>query len=79
VIDSLFVRLGDVSSAALVFIGTTVAGLSATGFARVNILIALAGLATAFFVGRGYQGLTTSGERQKRVQPRAQPAKATAG
>jgi AAA family ATP:ADP antiporter len=79
VIDSLFVRLGDVSSAALVFIGTTVAGLSATGFARVNILIALGGLATAFFVGRGYQGLTTSGERQKRVQPHVQPAKATAG
>jgi hypothetical protein len=68
-----------VSSAALVFIGTTVAGLSATGFARVNILIALGGLATAFFVGRGYQGLTTSGERQKRVQPHVQPAKATAG
>jgi ATP:ADP antiporter, AAA family len=78
VIDSLFVRLGDVSSAALVFIGTTIAGLGATGFARVNIMIALAGLATAALVGRGYQGLTTGGERQKRV-PQAQPVKATAG
>jgi AAA family ATP:ADP antiporter len=64
VIDSLFVRLGDVSSAALVFIGTTVGGLSATGFGRVNILLAAVGLALAIAVGRNYANLTTSRTRK---------------
>ena len=53
VIDSLFVRLGDVFSAALVFVGTTVA-LSATGFAKVNVVLAIVGLALSVLVGRGY-------------------------
>ena len=53
VIDSFFVRLGDVFSAALVFVGTTVA-LSATGFAKVNIVLAIVGLVLSVLVGRGY-------------------------
>ena len=60
VIDSLFVRLGDVSSAALVFIGTGVASLTATGFARVNIVLAAGGLLLAIIVGRWYGGLAAS-------------------
>ena len=63
VIDSLFVRLGDVFSASLVFIGTTVVGMSATGFARVNILLAVVGLALAIAVGRLYGERTESRTR----------------
>jgi AAA family ATP:ADP antiporter len=78
VIDSLFVRLGDVSSALLVFVGTTMAGLSATGFSRVNAFIAVVGLATAVFVGRGYQHLTAGGERREPRRHEPQAVKAPA-
>jgi AAA family ATP:ADP antiporter len=60
VIDSLFVRLGDVSSAALVFVGTTILGASSIGFARINIVLAVIGLALALMVGRGYQRRTAA-------------------
>ena len=73
VIDSLFVRLGDVSSAALVFVGTTAIGLSSTGFARVNVLLAAIGLALAIAVGRSYANLTTS-----RTRNAAEPHRKTA-
>lgn len=60
-IDSFFVRTGDVLSAALVFVGTAMIGLSARGFALVNvILVVLLGL-LAWRVGRYYTALTTSG------------------
>jgi AAA family ATP:ADP antiporter len=52
-IDSFFVRMGDVASALLVFLGTAV-GLGAAGFAKVNILIAALALTLAVFVGRAY-------------------------
>jgi AAA family ATP:ADP antiporter len=52
-IDSFFVRMGDVVSALLVFLGTT-AGLGAAGFAKVNVLVAAAWLALAVVVGRRY-------------------------
>jgi AAA family ATP:ADP antiporter len=52
-IDSFFFRMGDVVSAALVFIGTNV-GLAASGFAKVNIVLAAAFLALAVAVGRAY-------------------------
>lgn len=58
VIDSVFVRLGDVTSAAVVFVGTTIAGWSAFGFARFNILLALTGLVLAVRVGSEYRRLT---------------------
>ena len=73
VIDSLFVRLGDVSSAALVFVGTTAIGLSSTGFARVNVLLAAIGLALANAVGCSYANLTTS-----RTRNAAEPHRKTA-
>src|SRR5207249_415963 len=38
-IDSFFVRAGDVLSAGLVFVGTTMLGLGVMGFARVNLVL----------------------------------------
>ena len=56
-IDSFFVRVGDVLSAALVFGGTLVA-LPARGFAAVNAVLAVAALILAWRVGRYYKTLT---------------------
>jgi ATP:ADP antiporter, AAA family len=54
VIDSFFVRSGDVLSAALVFVGTTLLGFGVPGFARVNLVLALAWVALALAIGREY-------------------------
>jgi ATP:ADP antiporter, AAA family len=56
-IDSFFFRMGDVVSAGMVFIGTN-AGLTAAGFAKLNVLLAAAFLALAVLVGRAYMGRT---------------------
>ena len=56
-IDSFFVRIGDVLSAALVFVGSIV-GLQPRGYAAVNAVIVLAWLGLAWMVGRSYQQLT---------------------
>jgi len=53
-IDSFFVRSGDVLSAILVFVGTTMLGLSAMGFARVNLVLAAIWLLIALAIGREY-------------------------
>jgi ATP:ADP antiporter, AAA family len=53
-IDSFFVRAGDVLSAALVFVGTTMLGLSAMGFARVNLMLAAVWVVIALAIGREY-------------------------
>ena len=58
VIDSFFVRSGDLLSAGLVFVGTTVLGLETTGFSLVNIVLAAAGLAVAVMVGHTYTRLS---------------------
>jgi AAA family ATP:ADP antiporter len=55
VIDSFFVRTGDVLSAALVYVGVTLLGFSATGFARVNLVLAMAWVLIAVAIGREYQ------------------------
>jgi ATP:ADP antiporter, AAA family len=55
VIDSFFVRTGDVLSAALVYVGVTLLGFSATGFARVNLVLAMAWVLIAVAIGRAYQ------------------------
>ena len=52
-IDSFFFRMGDVLSAALVFTGGVV-GLTASGFAKVNVGLALVFLTMAFLVGGAY-------------------------
>jgi AAA family ATP:ADP antiporter len=53
-IDSFFVRGGDVLSALLVFVGTTTLGLSASGFARVNLVLAGIWAVIALGIGREY-------------------------
>jgi len=53
-IDSFFQRAGDVSSAALVFVGITMLGLGTSGFARVNLVLAAIWLILAVAVGREY-------------------------
>jgi AAA family ATP:ADP antiporter len=55
VIDSFFVRAGDVLSAALVYVGITVLGFGATGFARVNLALAAVWVLIAVAIGREYQ------------------------
>ncbi len=53
-IDSFFVRAGDVLSAALVYVGTTWLALGPTGFARVNLVLAVVWLVLAVAIGREY-------------------------
>jgi AAA family ATP:ADP antiporter len=62
VIDSFFVRSGDVLSAALVFAGTTYFALTASGFAKFNILLVIVWLMLAFLVGREYKRLVATGQ-----------------
>ncbi len=57
-IDSFFVRMGDVLSAVLVFVGTTAVVLPARGFAAVNAALAVIALILAWRVGRHYNELT---------------------
>ena len=59
-IDSFFVRMGDVLSAALVFVGTTLLALPSRGFAAVNAALALVLLILAWRVGRYYKTLTAT-------------------
>jgi AAA family ATP:ADP antiporter len=62
-IDSFFVRMGDVLSAVLVFIGATIA-LPARGFAVVNAVLAVVALVLAWRVGRYYKTLTATSPAQ---------------
>lgn len=57
-IDSFFVRMGDVLSAGLVFLGTAVFSLQPKQFALVNAVIVVAWLALAWQVGQRYDALT---------------------
>lgn len=56
-IDTFFVRSGDVLSAVLVFVGTTVLALSTQQFAMVNILLVVIWLLLAFLIGREHRKL----------------------
>lgn len=67
-IDSFFVRMGDVLSALLVFVGTTMLALHPRGFAAVNAAIVLVWLVLAWMVGRDYARLT---KPQVSTPPRA--------
>ncbi len=55
-VDTFFVRAGDVLSAGLVLAGTTL-GLTTSGFAAVNVAIALAWLALATAIGRRHHAM----------------------
>jgi ATP:ADP antiporter, AAA family len=57
-IDSFFVRMGDVLSAVLVFVGTSLVILPTRGFAAVNAVLAVVLLSLAWRVGRHYNALT---------------------
>jgi AAA family ATP:ADP antiporter len=61
-IDSFFVRMGDVLSAGLVFVGTSLVALSARGFAMVNVVLVAVLALIAWRVGRYYKDLTASGK-----------------
>ena len=67
VTDSFSQRAGDVLSAGIVFVGSTL-GLSLFGFAIVNVVLVLGWLCVAFAIGREYDILVASG---KPPQPRA--------
>jgi len=56
-IDSFFVRIGDVLSAALVFVGTTWIALPPRGFAMANAALVLVWLVLAWRVGRQYNAI----------------------
>ena len=62
VIDSFFVRMGDVLSAALVYVGTTYFALNSSGFAKFVIVLVFVWIFLAFVVGRDYQRLVASGQ-----------------
>jgi ATP:ADP antiporter, AAA family len=57
-IDSFFVRMGDVLSAVLVFVGTSILSLHPRGFAAINATIVAIWLFLAWRVGRQYARLT---------------------
>jgi AAA family ATP:ADP antiporter len=59
-IDSFFVRMGDVLSAALVFFGTNIMQLSPRKFAAVNAVLVLFWLVLAWQVGRIYAQRTAA-------------------
>jgi AAA family ATP:ADP antiporter len=59
-IDSFFVRMGDVVSAAIVFVGSLIS-LHPRGFAFVNMLLVAAWLLMAWRIGREYRDLAASG------------------
>jgi AAA family ATP:ADP antiporter len=70
-IDSFFVRMGDVLSAALVFVGTSILSLHPRGFAAVNAAIVAVWLFLAWQVGRQYAQLTA---QQAQKAPATAPA-----
>jgi AAA family ATP:ADP antiporter len=62
VIDSFFVRAGDVLSGVIVFAGSSILVWGASGFAKFNILLVMIWLGMAFVVGREYRRLVATGE-----------------
>ena len=54
-IDTFFQRVGDLLSAALVLVGTTVVSLGVQGFAAVNVALIVVWLALAVAIGREYR------------------------
>jgi AAA family ATP:ADP antiporter len=75
-IDSFFVRMGDVLSAALVFVGTAYLSLHPRGFAAVNAVIVVGWLFLAWRVGHEYQRLTDT-HQSPHAATKAAPAPST--
>lgn len=61
-IDTFFVRAGDVSSAGVVFLGTSL-GFATRQFALTNLVLVAVWLALALAIGRRYRRLTGEGNR----------------
>ena len=61
-IDSFFMRMGDVLSAALVFVGTSVVALGIKGFAMVNLVLVAIWLVLAMFIGAEFRKRTAKQE-----------------
>ena len=59
-IDTFFVRSGDVLSASLVFVGTSILALSTSQFAMINIVLVLVWLFLAYLIGREYKKQVSS-------------------
>ncbi len=60
-IDSFFVRAGDVSSAVLVFLGTTYFAMAPRHFGVFNIVLVLLTITLVVLIGRQYRQLTATG------------------
>jgi len=60
-IDTFFVRLGDVLSAGLVFVGTEWLGFGARDFGVANVVLVLVWLGVAWLLLREYRRLTAAG------------------
>jgi AAA family ATP:ADP antiporter len=67
-VDTFFVRMGDVLSAAFVFVGTTWLGLKVTGFAAGNILLIGIWGGVALLILREYKRMKGTGV-EDRVEP----------
>jgi AAA family ATP:ADP antiporter len=72
-IDSFFFRMGDVISALIVFVGTSI-GLTASGFAKLNLALAVAFITLAVMVGRAYVGRKSKPTVAVRTAPKLAPA-----
>jgi AAA family ATP:ADP antiporter len=57
-IDTFFVRMGDMLSAAVVFVGTTFVTLTPSGFAGVNLIFVVASVGVAWALLREYRLMT---------------------
>jgi AAA family ATP:ADP antiporter len=60
-IDTFFVRLGDLLSAGVVFVGTTVLAMTTAHFALVNVALVFVWLVIAVRIGLEYKTLVTEG------------------
>ena len=74
VIDSFFVRLGDVFAALLVFVGTTWLALGTRGFAIANVCLVVVWIALALMIGREYQELVVTKQAPASRSARRQEA-----
>jgi AAA family ATP:ADP antiporter len=61
VVDSFFVRAGDVLSGVVVFVGTSLLMWTANGFAIFNIVLVAIWLVVAFTIGHEYRRLVATG------------------
>ena len=62
VIDAFFARIGDGMQAVVVFVGSTYLALSLSGFAVINVVLAVLWLAVVVAIGREYVHLTKTGQ-----------------